>query len=442
MESYMIHNNLFISNFKKYGARIAGIVFTVILLYGGVSFLNYIYFPTNEIARKLMHDYYEFEGSIDNLTLGSSHVFKDVNPWQLDELNGMVNYNLSYDGMQLMEVYYLLEEVIQDHDLKSVNIEMYYSLQMLGTERKWLWPLFDSLKWSELKMELLQNGFEKEECLDTLFPFLRYRSKLFDLEHINEVINTKLSDEYKNYEIRSEEDVEYYNEILAKGFRDTNYMLNEGTLKASSVATLYEEMILPETTELYLGKIIRLCQEEGIKVTLFCSPQYDLQLLGENGYDYYHAMIDELAKEYEVSFYDFNLVKDEYFDSSILKYHSDDDHLNSFGAEAFTEAFHTVLNSENPSSYFYETYEDKMNAREPGVYGLIMGDEFITITSNQEDMFEYRVTHVFEDLERELIQDFDPNTELVIDEREGFLEIEYRLIGDKEEVNTLRINLE
>ena len=60
---------------------------------------------------------------------------------------------------------------------------------------------------------------------------------------------------------------------------------------------------------------------------------------------------------------------------------------------------------------------------------------------DKEDKLEFRVTQIFEGLETELVQDFDRNVELQLENREGFLFIEYRLVDDKDEVKSLKIKL-
>lgn len=103
----MIRNNLFTFNFswkicgvlnsvfckcrKKY------IVTAVISLLGFLAVvegLNYLYVETDEFSRKMFYSFYSEPDNIDNLFVGASHVYVDIEPAQLDALNGMNNFNL------------------------------------------------------------------------------------------------------------------------------------------------------------------------------------------------------------------------------------------------------------------------------------------------------------------------------------------------------------
>ena len=86
----------------KWFRRIARIMARVLIFCVVLSGLNYIYVDVPPWERILWHNFYQSEGKIDNLYLGSSHVYYDIDPFLMDELNGQYNFNLSTSGSRCL----------------------------------------------------------------------------------------------------------------------------------------------------------------------------------------------------------------------------------------------------------------------------------------------------------------------------------------------------
>lgn len=116
-----------------YGKRLFEIVLTVILCTGIMNILNYIYvndcsYESSSWERAVMKDFYSQKENIDFLYLGSSHVFMNVIPVKLDEINGRNNFNLATSAQPMMASYYLLKEALKYHSPEHVYLEMYYMI--------------------------------------------------------------------------------------------------------------------------------------------------------------------------------------------------------------------------------------------------------------------------------------------------------------------------
>lgn len=120
----------------KWFRRIARIMARVLIFCVVLSGLNYIYVDVPPWERILWHNFYQSEGKIDNLYLGSSHVYYDIDPFLMDELNGQYNFNLSTSGQVMNGTYYLLREADKHNDLSHVYIELYYGRNTGETVRK------------------------------------------------------------------------------------------------------------------------------------------------------------------------------------------------------------------------------------------------------------------------------------------------------------------
>ena len=118
------------STWKVYGKRALGILGTFLIFWGIGKGLNVMYVSEGGRNRTLWHQFYEAEGEIDNLFLGSSHVFCGVNTVLLDELNGEHNFDLSSAYQTLNASYYLLKEADRKNDLSHVYLELYYPVSL------------------------------------------------------------------------------------------------------------------------------------------------------------------------------------------------------------------------------------------------------------------------------------------------------------------------
>lgn len=424
----------------KWFRKITGIVVRILIFCVIVDGLNYVYVTDSQWERILWHNFYKAEGKIDNLYLGSSHVYYDIDPFLLDKLNGQYNFNMSTPGQLMNGTYYLLREADRYNELSHVYIELYY-LRNTGdsdwvTQEPWFnWQNTDYMEWSFNKLSyMLSITNDIENYIDILIPFSRYREHLGDYEFIKSNIETKMTSDYKY----SDE----YEKYLDKGFRYTEYVCRAEDRRFRKKQSLGDNP-MAQSSEQYLRKAIEYCQEKDIPVTLFISPMYNLQPASVGNYDNYVKQMKNIASEYGLDFYDFNLAKEEYFPIQNLKYFKDVDHLNSKGAAMFTEFFHNVASgsAEQNQKYFYDSYVQKLMREEPEVYGIHYWKEdaqiFMNVVSNRDCGMEYRITITpDENLNQEpyLVQDFCDNKSFIVEAESGTCTVEYRMENDPDTV--------
>lgn len=447
---------------------IVGVMAGIFIFFEIARGLDYLYVPETNAAdiwtRIMWHSFYEEQGNIDNVFLGTSHVYCDIDPYLLDERNRQCNFNLS-SGSQLMNgTYYLLREADKSNELSHVYIELYYRYHVketydgegaITTKYIYNWRNTDYMKFSLNKLSYMLTMTDVEKYPETWFRFIRYRSNLSDWSEIADTLNWKKSEDYLNYnyhEISSDENNKWEIEYRAKGYRYTIGGLKETNRIFEQDITLQDNP-MAELSEEYLCKIIAYCQKKSIPVTLFISPIYELQLISTENYDNYIDQVRAIAEEYQVDFYDFNLVGGEYLPIQNPEYFKDVGHLNSAGADMFTEFFYQVIfvDANANKKYFYNSYKEKLQNQKPEVFGIYFRDRKdsaededlvrdMWIASNRESEMEYRVTLISSDNEQELIQDFDENKKFEIEsDRTGTLFIEYRLKTDPDFIQTIEI---
>ena len=176
---------------------------------------------------------------------------------------------------------------------------------------------------------------------------------------------------------------------------------------------------------------------------------YELQPISTENYDSYVSQIREIAAEYDVEFYDFNLAKEEYFPIQQTKYYMDVEHLNADGSQLFTDFFWQIASGdrEENEKYFYDTYSEKLEKKEPELYGIYYREDgqskHMRIASNREAGIEYKIVLTPTepaDKGEYLVQDFNENKEFPVDEGEhGVCTITCRIRNAPEILQTVQI---
>ncbi len=429
----MMLRNLFTSNSKN-KKLIAFLMLLIIFMVFVIRFLMHNYFLVDQWNRLLWHNFYESE-NIDNLYLGSSHVYSDINPFVMDELTEENNFNLAHALQSHIASYYLLKEAINKNDLKHVFLELYYepSTGMCGDYSseeaiQYMWSTTDWMKPSWNKAQAIWDENGTEYLIEAVLPFTRYRNYLHDFIFIRERRRERKSEDFSFSVVMDKGEITYQD----KGYE---YITFEMTNLLCEAERRPEEIYLTNDAEAYLRRIIELCAEKGIELTLFVAPIYELQMLSIDTYDNYRERIVEIAAEYGVRFYDFNLVKEEYLSVQDPKLFYDADHLNYKGADVFTRFLYSVVydNQYTDNEIFYESYEQKRNELPERTWGIytesFTGKRLYHIASSPAEGLKYRIVVTPDGGEQYMIQDFSENATFEItQEGTGVISVETRFL--------------
>lgn len=452
----------------KWCQRVLKFCVVAVLFHAMAGVLNYIYVDEDQWFRNLWHYYYKAEGKIDQIYLGSSHVYCDINPAMLDELTGQYHFNLATSSQSLNGSYYLLKEAVHGNKLSHVYLELYYKCCVKCNSSEDSdpvnskdyysnnWNNTDYMKSSWNKLAYLHTIGDQEIYFDLLLPFVRFRQHLDDWEYVRQVLDKKKEPSYRAYQYRQDAaDGNGYTLFTSQGYYcSTIQYLDEKRLYEQSA--VLKENSLGEASEAYLRNIICYCKSKGIPITLFVSPIDHLQLVSTEGYDYYIRQLQDIAAEYGVDFYDFNLAKDTYLPVWEGKYFRDEGHLNSKGADIFTSFFHQVVSSEAGENerYFYKTYEEKLQKSQPDIYGLYYRENpstdentgplrTYTIASNRSAGIKYQIVVKPDGGEESILQHFTDNKSFTLPaEEHGTCQITARMPkGDHKQQNEKKLTI-
>lgn len=188
-----------------------------------------------------------------------------------------------------------------------------------------------------------------------------------------------------------------------------------------------------------LGDIISFCNTKGISLTLVSAPMSNFYLSGGGNYDVYIDLVNNIIKDTNVDYLDFNLCKEKYI-PNVSELFKDVDHLNYEGAQIFSKVFLDYLNGVvSKEELFYASYEEKIESIAPTVFGIIYQDEqkesgelsrICKIISSGE--MEYAINLKTSDNKYIEVQDFSENDVFSITpESHGACTITYRSLDNK-----------
>ena len=227
-----------------------------------------------------------------------------------------------------------------------------------------------------------------------------------------------------------------------KGYwKPSTNVMNDLTITQSRTP---EDMKITNDSKRYLIKIIDYCVKNGIGLTLFVALMYELEPISTEGYDNYYNFVKDIAKEYEIPFYDFNLIKKEYLSLTKTDF-INVGHLNERGAKKFTNSFMKVLEYEgNKEDFFYSTFEERMQETDSAFYGIYWKDEtdrkVAVLAANQNMPFDFKVSLIGKDEENRklpevVLQDWGETGEYIIPNSEsGEIIVEWKLKNNSKEI--------
>lgn len=323
---------------------ICSILCAAVLFIGVGKILHYILVDdTSSYTRLTMHELYHADSNIDVLFVGSSHVYRSLNPEITDDIFKLNTFNAGTSSQGMDGSLALIKEAMTYHNIQEIYLEIYFDIA-LGvpnkerTQMTQTYIISDYMRPSVRKATYLLQASNKDYYVTGFLPVRREWEKCFDLNYIFELIEKKQKDNYKKYQwTRSKNDKEYY---VAKG-----YVANESELTEADLYTLdiSEKIIdvnsISDDWRKSLYSIISICKKENIKLTLFTAPMPEFYLTKQINYYEFSDYIHKLALKENLTYFDFNFCKSDIFSNEDISNFYDEQHLNAKGAAKFSKVF-------------------------------------------------------------------------------------------------------
>lgn len=285
-------------------------------------------------------------GSIDYVVLGSSHGLRAFRPEILDEQLGVNSYNLCGSLMTMQGKYQILTMEIDRNPIKTVVLEMASSSMTRNRETEgpegdiYLLGRFSSFA---PRMKYFFQSILPKEYSKTYYVFLKrgitclYKLRTGSLTKNN----TKA---YKGFA------------PFIRDYKDITINYKKKFNSQSLNTQLYD------WNEIYLNKITDLCKERNIRLILVTTPLSKTTVCRFDNFDVSREYYEKYAKEHDLEFYDFNLLKERNDLFSDLTSFHDRYHLGNTGSQVFTDYYCTLMKKvdagEDISDHFYGSYKE------------------------------------------------------------------------------------
>lgn len=436
---------------KKTMKRVASVAAVILLFLGCMNGMRFLLTDdTSSYTRLMMHELYHTKENIDLAFVGSSHVYRSLVPEVTDAGFGAHTFNLGTSSQPMDGSLALIRELAAGNEVRQIYLEMYYGIASMcsyqeRTELTSVYIISDYMKPSLRRLSFLTQAVPKPYWPDGFLLARRNWKKFFDADYVKNVIAAKQTESYRNCTwVKSEGQTEYY---VERGFVANDAVAPENGFYPSA----YSPVLLDEISDDWkrsLRQIIRFCKKKNIALTLFISPMQEAVIAGKGNYDAYHQLVRQIAKEEQLEFYDFNLVKPQYFITAGNRYFKDEDHLNTAGAYAFSRLFGDFFTGKiAQEDLFYDSFEEKLAGTKPSVYGLAgfyedagAGTKYARIISSRPSGMEYRISVRTQAGEERALQDFSENTQIALPlEEQGVLTIRWRMKENPEQGGELEL---
>lgn len=435
--------------------RIANIMCIVIICVCVGNGFNYLlYDDTNAYMRNTLHQLYTSDENIDILFVGSSHVYRSMNPTIMDGIFHKHTFNLGSSCQYLDGSYAMIKEACKNNDVKQIYLELYYGITE-GSEYKEreqnsaTYEISDFMKPSFNKYTYLLNASSSDYYDNSFILARRNWENLFSPQYIINLWQEKHTNEYEEY---AKTDMGYGNYYVDRGFYANENVVGDNVYwnsKAFGEISALDKMIPDCDWYKSLETIVNYCKNNGIELILYVTPEPEWTLVGKGNYSDYHNRLSRIAETFSVPFYDFNLCKASYFDANDRNLFMDEDHLNLSGANKFSELLSNFfMGNISEEELFYNSYDEKLASEETMVYGIAYSMEYneagtrnAYIISNKETGIEYKVSLLNnESGEEQIVQDFSPNINITLqpNEQKNFI-ISWREADAESNITTIVI---
>ncbi len=318
------------------------LLFSVVLFLVFVGLITWaVAYPFDRIFSK--------NNNFDVLVVGASETQWGIDPEIIEQETGLKAVLLATSGSSIEQRYTMLESHIRDKSLKLVILEVSkFSLTSdmddKDIEQRVLYfSRVDGL-WNKLTAAVREFSFEDDEY-DRLYAEILYEG----IKSWDSIFNGT------------------YNEVIARRGYDPQNSYSQLLTEEEARATYREGWLSTDPNKENaeaLCNLINLCKENNVPVIMITMPLSEHYLWQYGGWDTARENILELLEGQDITYYDFNLMKERQKYLSDEVSYRDMEHLGDEGAKSFSKVLSKTitayLNGENGWE-FYDWYGEAIS---------------------------------------------------------------------------------
>lgn len=349
---------------RKLGFGLAFVLLSVLIC----NLINWVLFDNiHSYSRHMLYEMYNSPENIDTVFLGSSHCYTGVDPFQVSEQLGVNAFSCGSSQQNLGGSYYMLREAAQYHSLKTVYLEMFYSMSSWASARQFPkvdYLLSDYMRPGRNKLEFLLN-IGPAAFIDDLLPA---RHSTISPNEILSTWKAKLTD---GNDMNSYAHVTYPEAAYqGRGFVRSYEQVADPALfsdPASVPIPIDPEKPMADYSREMLDKIGAFCRENNIRLVLFSAVMPSAFINQLENYQAYVDFLNDWCAQNGAEYWDFCLYRG--LEDLETGDFSDAHHLSSAGEDKMTLAFCQAASAAEPSECFYPTVAEKLAVQPDKTYG-------------------------------------------------------------------------
>lgn len=277
--------------------------------------------------------YAQPKDSVDVIYLGSSHVYRNINPLVIYHEYGITGYNMASSIQRMWVSDYYLHEALKYQDPQVIVLDMWGIVNDGLADEFRNRKAFDYMRLSFEKLRFVRESMnEDENFYSYLWPIMKYHGRYAELDSNDfDYIRADRNMITKGHDVQCS--------VQAQAF---DYWNTDETLP------------VVERSRSYLDDIVQTCRDEGITLLLIKTPSGDWT----KGY---HKWCEKYAEEKNLTFVDYN----ENFEMTGLdmaKDYADICHMNETGARKFSLCIGKLVwqtGANNEEVLFYDKRADE-----------------------------------------------------------------------------------
>ena len=337
---------------SRMAKRVAKIAAALAFLVACNAAITFVLEPYGSISEIEWREYKQLD-ELDTLFIGSSYVQQGIDPAQLDEACATASFCLGTPQQRLEESFVGIRTAYRDHGIKrlvlGVSPSAFTDSAPPSPNTAYLkqWRRYASSGPAEgigvaTDMLLRQNAISVEESINCLFPWKNYHVTLRPANIANNLRN-KIGQIDLVEAALTIEDHFYY---TGRGHGASDYRLDYNwgaatpfdTIIGNDLDKIDGRFVAPQR-ERTLREICQFCADNGIQMMVIMLPMPTYNIIDEES-SYWNIMdaIQGILADYNVPFFDFNLLDSDYFEPEPHLF-SESTHLNIEGCRLFTDVF-------------------------------------------------------------------------------------------------------
>lgn len=355
------------------------IIFVTLFFFIEKGFEYILNDDTNSYTRIMMHELYDMD-KVNVLFAGSSHSFMSAVPDVADSELEVCSFNLGTSAQNMDGTYALIVEANKKNDIETVFLEVYYGV--IGAKKVEDRPdlistyaITDYMKPSFNKYRFLFSAGSKKHWINDVFISRRYWEKMFEKGYVKDVIQKKNCEAYRAYQppAINESNQQY----IERGYvANLSALENEAFMDKRAFGAINLANVDDSLWKKYMNRIVEYCRKNSIELVFYIAPEPQLTLLGKRNYDEYYSYMLKYTSNNNIPFYDFNLCRMEYFDTTDISNFADADHLSDKGAKEFTKLLCNIYKENSRvEDVFFKSFDEKVASEKKNVRGIAFNGE-------------------------------------------------------------------